>query len=213
MKTCGMMGEVVGKAASLCAQFDCTPREIYIQHLDDLQQLCRLPGKARRATVTSPLEIPTDVPIARPEGPPTGLDPARLPGIVVDDVDAVKTGTWSAGDGLKGYVGYGYLYAAENSGAAIEFRCTAPQAGRYEVRLAYRPHENRGARVPVRLQAADARRNTSAWICEKSHLWRMGSCRWANVTLEQGGICRVTISTEEAQGLATADAVQLIPLD
>ena len=28
MKTCGMMGEVVGKAASLCVQFDCSPRDV-----------------------------------------------------------------------------------------------------------------------------------------------------------------------------------------
>jgi hypothetical protein len=79
MKTCGMMGEVVGKAASLCTLFDCAPRDIYTQHLDDLQQLCRLPGQTRRATVTSPLDIPANVPVARPEGPPTGLDPGRLP--------------------------------------------------------------------------------------------------------------------------------------
>jgi hypothetical protein len=71
MKTCGMMGEVVGKAASLCVQFDCAPRDIYARHLEELKQLCRLPGQSRRATVTSPLEIPADAPIARPEGPPT----------------------------------------------------------------------------------------------------------------------------------------------
>ncbi len=70
MKTCGMMGEVVGKAASLCVQWDCTPRDIFAQHLEELKAFCRLPGKTRRATVTSPLEIPADAPEARPEGPP-----------------------------------------------------------------------------------------------------------------------------------------------
>ncbi|MHB8969498.1 MAG: FAD-dependent oxidoreductase [Pirellulaceae bacterium] len=212
MKTCGMMGEVVGKAASLCTQFDCTPREIYTQHLDALKQFCQLPGKARRATLTSPLEIPTDVPVARPEGPPTGLDPGRLPGIVMDDVDAVKTGAWSSSDGLQGYVGSGYLYAAENSGAAIEFRCTASQSGRYEVRLAYRPHENRGARVPVRLQTA-AGEETLRLDLRKEPPLSDGFLSLGIVTLEQGGVCRVTMSTEDAHGLATADAVQLLPLD
>jgi hypothetical protein len=70
MKTCGMMGEVVGKAASLCVQFECLPRDVYVQHLAELKQFCQLPGKTRRTTVTSPLEIPTDAPEARPEGPP-----------------------------------------------------------------------------------------------------------------------------------------------
>jgi hypothetical protein len=36
MKTCGMMGEVVGKAASLCRQYECSPREVYQRYLSDL---------------------------------------------------------------------------------------------------------------------------------------------------------------------------------
>jgi hypothetical protein len=39
MRTCGCMGEVVGMAASLCKQHDCTPRAVYQQHLDELKQL------------------------------------------------------------------------------------------------------------------------------------------------------------------------------
>lgn len=71
MKTCGMMGEVVGKAASLCTQFACMPRDVYDQHLEALKELCRLPGKSRRATLADPLVIPTDAPEARPEGHPS----------------------------------------------------------------------------------------------------------------------------------------------
>jgi hypothetical protein len=39
MRTCGCMGEIVGMAASLCKQHDCTPRAVYEQHLDELKQL------------------------------------------------------------------------------------------------------------------------------------------------------------------------------
>jgi hypothetical protein len=39
MRTCGCMGEIVGMAASLCKQHDCTPRAVYQQHLDELKQL------------------------------------------------------------------------------------------------------------------------------------------------------------------------------
>ncbi len=39
MRTCGMMGEVVGMAASLCRQHDCTPRAVYEAHLDELKRL------------------------------------------------------------------------------------------------------------------------------------------------------------------------------
>jgi len=39
MRTCGMMGEVVGMAASLCKEHNTTPRDIYERHLDELKQL------------------------------------------------------------------------------------------------------------------------------------------------------------------------------
>lgn len=41
MRTTGMMGEVVGMAASLCTRFDATPRDIYRYHLEDLKALMR----------------------------------------------------------------------------------------------------------------------------------------------------------------------------
>ena len=39
MRTCGMMGEVVGMAASLCKQHETSPRGVYENHLDDLKNL------------------------------------------------------------------------------------------------------------------------------------------------------------------------------
>lgn len=39
MRTGGMMGEVIGLAASLCKQHDTSPRGVYEQHLDELKNL------------------------------------------------------------------------------------------------------------------------------------------------------------------------------
>jgi hypothetical protein len=39
MRTCGMMGEIVGMAAYLCKKNDCSPRNIYQSHLDELKSL------------------------------------------------------------------------------------------------------------------------------------------------------------------------------
>jgi hypothetical protein len=39
MRTCGMMGEVVGMAASVCKKHDTLPRGVYEQHLDELKKL------------------------------------------------------------------------------------------------------------------------------------------------------------------------------
>lgn len=41
MRTTGMMGEVVGMAASLCKKHACRPRDIYTSHLDDLKALMK----------------------------------------------------------------------------------------------------------------------------------------------------------------------------
>lgn len=45
MKTCGMMGEVVGRAASVCAYNECSPREVHDRYLAQLIDLLKLPGK------------------------------------------------------------------------------------------------------------------------------------------------------------------------
>jgi len=47
MRTCGMMGEIVGKAAAVCAQHGTTPRGVYENHLADLQKLMRRSGLER----------------------------------------------------------------------------------------------------------------------------------------------------------------------
>ena len=48
MKTCGMMGEVVGKAASVAVHHDTTPRGVYETFWTELDALLRLPGATRR---------------------------------------------------------------------------------------------------------------------------------------------------------------------
>ena len=69
MKTCGMMGEVVGKAASICVLNDCTPRQVYQSHWNQMDELLKLPGKARRQTIHDKIVIPPDaLPLASAYG-------------------------------------------------------------------------------------------------------------------------------------------------
>lgn len=44
MRTCGMMGEIVGKAASICVQHGTTPRGVYKNHLAHLQKMMLTPS-------------------------------------------------------------------------------------------------------------------------------------------------------------------------
>lgn len=47
MRTCGMMGEVVGKAAAVCIRNETTPRGVYDIYFEKLQDLMKQPGATR----------------------------------------------------------------------------------------------------------------------------------------------------------------------
>lgn len=42
MRTCGMMGEIVGMAAAICKQYECSPRDVYASYLPALKDLMRV---------------------------------------------------------------------------------------------------------------------------------------------------------------------------
>lgn len=210
MKTCGMMGEVVGKAASICVAHDCLPRDVYTRYLDDLQTLLELPGQARRKTVFDDIVMPKNVPVASAYGPPTGLDPKVLAGHVVDDRQAKISGDWTEGTGLKGYVLHGYRYASPNTKAAIAFTFQAREAGRYEVRLAYGAHENRGRSVPVSVSGGGQQRTVRIDMQQAPPL-EHGFISLGYVELQAGQSSDVVLSTAGAGGFVHADAVQWLP--
>jgi hypothetical protein len=47
MRTTGMMGEVIGKAAAICVELHVTPRDVYKHHLSELLKRLQHPGKYR----------------------------------------------------------------------------------------------------------------------------------------------------------------------
>ncbi|MEI6535284.1 MAG: FAD-dependent oxidoreductase, partial [Verrucomicrobiaceae bacterium] len=61
MRTCGMMGEIVGKAAWIAVRHNTTPRGVYEKHLDLLKELMNQPGAARRDRIDGDL-TPSPVP-------------------------------------------------------------------------------------------------------------------------------------------------------
>ncbi len=65
MRTLGMVGEVVGMAASVCRRHDVDPRQVYTDHLDELKELM--------TEGVSKLPVPTP---PTPPAPPKWLDAA-----------------------------------------------------------------------------------------------------------------------------------------
>ncbi len=212
MKTCGMMGEVVGKAASLCTQYQCSPRDVYQGHLSELTQLLELPGKARRAKIGGQTEIPADaLPLAGKHGPESGRKLTELDGVVVDETQAKLTGTWTQGTGLKGYVGWGYSYASAGSKSVAEFTLRAPADGKYDVRVAWLPHENRASNAPVTV-ATVGKVLLSTKLDMQKPAPENDFAKLTTLELKAGQEVVVRFTTEGANGNVHIDAAQLLPV-
>lgn len=80
-----------------------------------------------------------------------------LAGITVDDAQARRVGTWKESTFTKPFVGVGYIHDDRSGKGEKEVIFTAelPQAGRYEVLLAYTPGSNRATNVPVLIRHAE----------------------------------------------------------
>ncbi len=203
MKTCGMMGEVVGKAAYLCIKEKTSPRGVYQSHLEKLKDLFRQPGSARRDSLDAPLVVPPGTPELPHTG--SGLDPKKLEGLVLDDTAAKLTGSWTEGTGLKGYIGLGYRYASAGSGASARFEFTPPKAGTYEVRVAWQPHVNRATAAPVELAGKTFTLDQTKPAELKDGFHSLGRFDFPAGTPQV-----LTLGTAKAGGAVHLDAVQVV---
>ena len=209
MRTCGMMGEVVGRATSICKQRECSPRDVYEKYWDEMDKLLKLPGKAHRATVNDEFIIPDDsMELAGPNGVPIGILPRRMAGTVIDDTQATKKGKWTPGTGLKGFVNYGYLYAGGDSDASIRFEAKTKKSGSYNIRVAYQPHKNRGTKVPVKVTTSKGEKEFRVDMTQppaKDGFFTLGQFE-----LEKAEKVIVDISAADAGGNVHADAIQIV---
>jgi len=147
--------------------------------------------------------------LAGPFGPLSGLDPKKLKGLVIDDRDAEKQGTWTAGKGLKGFVGHGYLYSTDPQ-ATIRFQFEAPASGLFEIRIAYQAHENRASNAQVEVAIGD-RVSTHEVNMRKPARSENDFESLGRFKMEQGEHGSVVLKAAGADGHLHADAVQIVP--
>lgn len=144
------------------------------------------------------------------------VDPATLPGIVVDETSAELVGDWQYSTHTPPYVGLGYLHdmKAGKGTKSVTFTPTLPAAGWYEVRLSHCYNIRRSTQTPVSIHHADG--DTKVVINqqqepEHGRLFRtLGSFRF-----EAGRAGWVRVSNEDTEGdkVVIADAVQFLPVD
>jgi hypothetical protein len=211
MKTCGMMGVVVGKAAALCAQHDVSPREVYYQHLDELIELLQIPGNVRRASLADEFAVDPALPSFEEEET-DWITLSQLDGIVIDDDKAKLVGEWTQGAGLKNHVENGYRYTGAARGedvASATFEFTVPEDGEYEVRISHQPHENRSSKTPVTVNSADGAVTITVNQRVAPPLAR-GFFGLGVFRFEAGKPGTVVVTNKGIDGNAHIDAVQVI---
>jgi ribulose 1,5-bisphosphate synthetase/thiazole synthase len=210
MRTCGMMGEVVGKAAWICVRHHTTPRGVYDQYLDILKDLMNKPGAMRRDNLEGDLYLPANA----KKLPDTALssdsiDPKKLEGIVIDDKEAELNGKWARGEGLKPYVGEYYSYGSDK-GASARFAFSVKQTGSYEMRIFFQPHENRAKTAPVSVLSADGEKTVTVNQTKPAPL-PQGAYSLGTFKFTAGEESAVIFRTAGAGGNVHLDAVQVLP--
>lgn len=211
MKTGGMMGEVVGKAAAICMEQNCLPRDVYHSYLPVLQERMKMRGAARRNSLKDAFFIPENAPVFLPVGVEY-LDPAAMAGLVLDDTQAKKTGAWKEGEGLKGYVGQHYLYHGGSPKAEVRFEFKVDSDGTYEVRSAHQPHENRSSKTPMTV--ASEKGSTTVRVNQKvAGNLEHGFVSLGRYAFKAGKAYSVTIANDGVDGNVHVDAIQVLKVD
>jgi hypothetical protein len=213
MKTLGMVGVVSGKAAAICAKYNCTPRDVYEKHLPELITSMSLPGAARRASLTAdadmkPVVVKKWVPSPAPPPPVPSPKRSDLTGIVMDDSQAKLEGDWREGTGLQGYFEKGYRY--NGNGGTATYRPKLPSAGKYEVRVQHHPHENRAGAAIVAVQTAGERVSKTINQKKKAPL-KFGFTSLGTYELKPE-TAEVVFTVTPGKGNVHIDAVQLVPV-
>jgi hypothetical protein len=225
MRTCGMMGEIVGKAAYLAVLHGTNPRGVYEKHLAELTTLAEQPGATRRDTLTGESRLDPSIPPLKklPVGrmnqdlpqysthlnPGEGAELEPLEGIVVDDSKAVLRGEWSRTN-LAPCVGGGSRLAAGKVDGEARFEFTVPSSGKYEVRVFWAGHENRASNALCMLerggQPEETRRLNQREVAPK------GAHSLGIFEFQKDAANAVILRSKGADGNVVADAVQVLPV-
>ncbi len=141
-------------------------------------------------------------------------DKNSLPGIVLDETDAVLTGDWQYSTHTPPYVGIGYLHDMKSGKGekSVTWNPDFPSSGSYEVRVSHCYNVRRATNTPVTIRHAKG--ETTIRINQQETPEHDALFRSLGVyEFEEGKSGSVTISNEgtDPKKVAIADAVQFLP--
>jgi hypothetical protein len=135
-----------------------------------------------------------------------GSEAPKLPGVVLDDAQAEKTGEWASGT-LDARVGGGYIHDSNaNKGAAtVRWTIVSPEDGKYDLNLFFAPSPNRATNVPVTVTIGNDVVETKVNQQDASGVAKLG-----NFNLAKGSKAVITLSNQGTTGHVIADGVQAL---
>ncbi len=196
-----ILGQSAGIAAALSAKQNVTVQKLPYPAL-----------RERLLAQKQVLELPTLAALPPEPATPIGIDPKMLPGIVLDDAQAVLKGPWTRSANFKPHIGSGYLHDDKRGDgqSSATFHFKAPKSGRYEVRMAYSAHETRAKNVPVVIQSGVFKTEITAdqtrALPDGQPFRIIGTAE-----LSTEGDTTITLSNTGTVGFLILDAIQLIP--
>ncbi len=144
-----------------------------------------------------------------PQPPKVDVDSQKLTGVVMDNRDAKKIGTWISATSIRPFVDTDYLHDANESKGekSVVFEMTVPKSGEYDVQLAYSTHSNRATNIPIEINTGDQK--NMVMVNERiappiDHLF----VSLGTISVEK--TATITIGTQDTDGYVIVDAIRLI---
>lgn len=191
-----VLGQSAASAACLAIDSKCAVQDIDIEAL---QKRLREDGQILRWTSKRD-------PLAG------GISIAKLPGIVLDESDALLQGQWTKSTSTKGFVGTHYLHD-DNTGKGGKqaiWRPKLKKAGRYRIGLAYTAHANRASNVRVLIASKGEQKFLKLNQRERPNAGTFHTL--GTFPCDAGSRITIMISTDQTDGFVIVDAVQLLPV-
>jgi hypothetical protein len=146
----------------------------------------------------------------------------RLEGIVIDDIEAIKTGDWTTSTYIKNFIGSGYVhddnrdkgklsitFSTKLTSLAKEASTDKPR--RWEARLWYTSGGTRANKVPVEIRIGESVQQRHVDQSQSNTIVAYASLGEFDVP-DQANVS-VVVSNAGTAGYVTVDAVQWLPVD
>jgi hypothetical protein len=144
-------------------------------------------------------------------GSASGIDPAKLSGVVLDDKEMARKGEWASSAAVDGFIGTQYWHDSNEAKGEKEARFTGKVAkeGQYEIRLCYSPNENRATNVPVTIEVGNTTTQTMVNQKKKPDIEK-AFVSLGKFKLSPDQPVNITVSNKGTDGYVIVDAVWIV---